>query len=409
MKPNFYIMKKTLIILFLILIVFNYVSCDNDDDFAEKYTVSVIVAYPDGYAETVASGMTVTVTGVSSTELQNTTTDSNGIATFELEAGEYSISAVGETEEFAFNAINDGATIANDVTINLTLKAVALTGGLVFKEIYYTGSTTLEDGRYYSDQFHEIYNNSDETIYLDGLCIGVMQPSSSKESPWVDSNGDLMNKLPLQFYVWYVPGDGDDYPLEARTSMIIAQDGIDHKTDAAGNSNSPVNLGNADWETYCGDINGGKDADAPGVPNLSMMFTTTTGMFDWLHSVFGAGVIIFKLPEGTDPITWASNPDNLSTKPGSSSTREYLMIPSDYVIDAVEVVRIEEEKRYKRIPDELDAGKVWCSGIYTSQSIRRKVKQIIDGKVIYQDTNNSSEDFLGSQIPTPGIHPTVVD
>lgn len=85
------------------------------------------------------------------------------------------------------------------------------------------------------------------------------------------------------------------------------------------------------------------------------------------------------------------------------------MVPSDYVIDAVEVVRVEENKRYKRIPDALDAGKVWCSGTYVSESVRRKVKQIIDGKVIYQDTNNSSNDFLGSQTPTPGVHPTVVD
>lgn len=401
--------KPFKLILAAITILF-FAACSDDDDVARTYAATVTVTYPEGYGETLAEGINVTMTNSLSGGTVSAVTDASGVATFEgLEAGTYSITAVGENDEFAFNGLLDTATIAADASFEITLLATALEGGLVFKEIYYTGSKTPEDGSYYSDQFHEIYNNSDETIYLDGLCIGLMQPTSSSESVWVDESGELMDRLPLQFYVWYVPGDGDDYPLEARSSIVIAQDGIDHQTDAAGNPNSPVNLGNADWETYCGDINDGKDADAPGVPNLSMMFTTSTSMYDWLHSVFGAGVIIFRLPEGTDPVTWAEDPANLMTRPGSTSTTEYLMVPKEYVIDAVEVVRIEEDKRYKRIPSDLDAGMVWCSGTYVSESIRRKVKQIIDGKVIYQDTNNSSEDFLGSQTPTPFVHPTTVD
>ncbi|PID69414.1 MAG: hypothetical protein CR989_01645 [Flavobacteriales bacterium] len=398
-------------LLFMTLAILFFVACNkDDDDIAKTYTATITVKYPDGYDNTLAEGISVTFTNTLSGDTIKAITDANGVATLKgLQSGTYSISAVGENEEFSFNGVLDNTTLSSDASFEITLTAKALGGGLVFKEIYYTGSKTPEDGRYYSDQFHEIYNNSDDTIYLDGLCIGVMQPNSSRESDWVDENGKLMDRLPLQFHVWYVPGDGDDYPLEARTSIVIAQDGIDHKTDPAGNPDSPVNLGNANWETYCGDINNGKDADAPGVPNLSMMFTTSTKMYDWLHSVFGAGVIIFRLPDGTDPVAWAQNPSNLMTRPGSTSTKEYLMVPKEYVIDAVEVVRAEENKRHKRIPADLDAGKVWCSGTYVGESIRRKVKQIIDGKVIYKDTNNSTEDFLGSQTPTPFIHPTAVD
>ncbi|UOB16061.1 DUF4876 domain-containing protein [Abyssalbus ytuae] len=403
-------MGKQTKFLFLTIMVLFFTACSDDDNVAQTYTATVTVTYPNGYDESVAEGITVTITHSLSGSFYSAITDASGTATFEeLEAGIYEVSAVGETEEFALNGVLDGVTVSADASFEITLEATALEGGLVFKEIYYTGSKTLEDGSYYSDQFHEIYNNSDETIYLDGLCIGLLNPTSSSESVWVDNEGELMNELPLQFHVWYIPGDGDDYPLEARTSIVIAQDGIDHQTDEAGNPNSPVNLGSANWETYCGDINDGKDADAPGVPNLSMMFTTSTTMYDWLHSVFGSAVVIFRLPEGTDPVTWAEDPANLMTKPGSTSTTEYLMVPKDYVIDAVEVVRVEEEKRYKRLPSDLDAGKVWCSGTYVSESIRRKVKQIIDGKVIYQDTNNSSEDFLGSQTPTPFEHPLTVD
>ena len=395
---------KSLIILSVIL----FAGCE-EDDVAVKYEVTVTVEYPEGYGETHAKGVTVKAKQVFSAAMNSAITDNSGVATFNLEAGEYNFSVVHETEEFAFNGVLDGQSIADKTSLSITFEAVRSEEDLVIKEIYYTGSRTPEGGRYYADQFHEIYNNSDEVIYLDGLGIGLLQQTSSKENIWVDGNGDFLRRLPLQFHVWFIPGNGTDHPLEPRTSIVIAQDGIDHKTDPDGNPDSPVNLGNADWESYCGDINGGKDADAAGVPNLSLMHTNTTSMYDWLHSVFGAAVVIFRLPQGTDPVTWASDPANLSTEPGSTSPREYLMVPKEFVIDAVEVVRAEAEKQYKRLPNELDAGKVWCSDTYVSKSVRRKVKQIIDGKVIYKDTNNSTEDFLGEQDPTPGVHPTVVD
>ena len=69
----------------------------------------------------------------------------------------------------------------------------------------------------------------------------------------------------------------------------------------------------------------------------------------------------------------------------------------------------DESKRNKRIPSDLDAGYVFVSESYNSKSLRRKAKQIINGKVIYKDTNNSSEDFNGEATPTPGVNPTVVD
>ncbi|HMT67602.1 MAG TPA: DUF4876 domain-containing protein, partial [Bacteroidales bacterium] len=46
---------------------------------------------------------------------------------------------------------------------------------------------------------------------------------------------------------------------------------------------------------------------------------------------------------------------------------------------------------------------------YNSKSVRRKVEKILDGKVIYKDTNNSYNDFINDQVPTPFVHPTTVD
>jgi hypothetical protein len=400
-------MKKIgLLTLLLGIIMLN--ACEKDDE-AAKYEVTVTVKYPEGYSKTFAEGIAVKIQNTVTAKISSDTTDANGLLNFNLESGVYSITAVGENAEFAFNATINDTTIASKTDITINLKATSLTGGLVFKEIYYTGSKTAANGSYYSDQFYEIYNNSDSVIYLDGLSIGSLHPvSSSVKSVWLDESGNL-SKLPFQQHVWYIPGTGTEHPLQPRTSIIIAQDGINHQTDPAGNSLSPVNLGNADWESYCGDINGGKDADAAGVPNLSLLYTTSTSGYDWLSSVFGPAIVIFKFPKGIDPIAYVNDAANFSTAPGSTSTTKYLLIPKEYVIDAVEAVQTEENKRYKRLPNDLDAGYVYCSGTYVSKSIRRKVKQIIDGKVIYKDTNNSSEDFLGDQTPTPRVNPTSVD
>ena len=48
----------------------------------------------------------------------------------------------------------------------------------------------------------------------------------------------------------------------------------------------------------------------------------------------------------------------------------------------------------KRIPLELDAGATTVEATYTGKSVARKIQSLRpDGTIIYQDTNNSTEDF----------------
>lgn len=410
-KTN-YLFNYLSIMLFSLLLL-SSCSDDNNED-AKRYVVNVTVNYPDGYTEASTSGIEVKAVNAQTGTSTAATTDANGLAQFNLIAGVYNFTVAQETEEFAFNGLKENVTISQDAAVSLDLQATALSGGLVFKEYYYVGSKTASNGNYFADQFMEIYNNSDEVIYLDNIGIGCLDPSASNSaSVWVDGNGNLLDVLPLWGYSFYIKGSGKEHPLEPRTSIVIAQDGIDHQTDPLGNPNSPVNLGNASWETYVGDVNGGKDADAAAVPNLTILSATSTTNVDALYSINGPALVMFRFPEGTDPATFASDAANLSTKPGTSGTAaavKYLMIPKEYVVDAVECVYNDETKRFKRLPSDLDAGYTFItSGTYSSQSIRRKVKQIIDGKVIYKDTNNSTEDFLKDQVPSPFVHPTTVD
>lgn len=388
-------------------------SCDDGDEEAVRYTVDVTVQYPEGYTNGAASDIEVKATNTQTGTNVSAKTNTGGVAQFTLVSGIYSFSVAHETEEFAFNGLLENTTVAADQSLTIPLHASSLSGGLVFKEIYYSGSpiegSTGTTG-YLQDAFTEIYNNSDEVVYLDNIGFGALDPVvSNSPSVWVDENGNLPDRLPLFGYTFYFKGSGTDHPLEPRTSIVIAVDGIDHKTDPAGNSLSPVNLANADWELYVGDINNGKDTDAPGVPNMEPLHATVTTAFDATYSVFGAAMVIFRFPENTDPVAFAADEANLSTKPGTTKP-QHLRIPKEYIIDIVECVNHDTNKRNKRVPSDLDAGYTFISsGTYSSKSVRRKVKQVIGGKVIYKDTNNSTEDFLQDQTPTPFVHPTTVD
>jgi hypothetical protein len=400
-------MKKFLFLIPVsLLVALLFTGCEKDG--TKLYEATVTVYYPQGYDQEFAEDVLVTVKNITTAQEDTARTDANGIAKFALELGTYTISASNEVTDFYFNGITQNAivtTTLNDFTIDLIASSKG--GGLVFKEIYYTGSKTPAATNYYADQFHEIYNNSDEVIYLDGLCIGVLEPTGSTTSAWVDASGTVLDRLPVTYHALMFPGTGTTYPLQPRTSIVLAQDAINHQTDPLGNSSSPVNLADAQFETYIEAP--GKDTDTPASVNLIMMYTTSASMYDWLHSVFGSAVIIFRLPTGLDYATFVANPDNFMTKPGSTSTTQFFMVHKDWVIDAVEICNPDVSKQNKRLPVSLDAGKVFSSGTYTSKSIRRKVSKILDNKVIYQDTNNSTNDFVTEWTPTPFVHPTTVD
>ena len=95
-------------------------------------------------------------------------------------------------------------------------------------------------------------------------------------------------------------------------------------------------------------------------------------------------------------------------------------IPKTWVVDAIDIVMAPEANRVKVLDTKDDMGMVWVDGSedgtfvagqYCGKSLRRKVSALTaEGKPIYKDTNNSSEDFaMGGATPTPGVHPTTVD
>ncbi len=110
------------------------------------------------------------------------------------------------------------------------------------------------------------------------------------------------------------------------------------------------------------------------------------------------------------PEIFAGDKNNVMGTPGvQGSKMEFLMIPSKYVLDAVDIWKAESTEHYGTFLPKDDAQGVLASKAWEGKCVRRKVTKIVNGRPYYQDTNNSANDFLNNQPLTPGVTPTAVD
>ncbi len=396
-------MKAIHFITSLILFT-SFWSCKKDDNSTHTVDYTVHVEYPESYQTQQAAAVQVTLKNTFTGEEKQASTDTQGAAAFTgLLPGVYQITAsrdlsaaealqqTGLEGEVFLSASLSNYSIQETGSVSLKLRGSS-PGGWVIKEIYYTGAPG--GGFYSNDQFYELYNNSADTLYADGLSIG-----DAAGNPYISASSKPSGFASDTEYVYFqhiftIPGDGQTYPVAPGKTFLIARSAINHKSDATlGNPNSPVDLGKgiADIEVYWEGAN--RDTDNPDVPNMIVDYFMTATAHDWIPTVFGPSIVIFR----QDDI------DKLPRvlEPGSTSTKVYPQVPVSSVIDAVDCVRNASVGHFKRLPTNVDAGFQFCTNSYTGESLRRKVKTEINGRKILQDTNNSSADFELRSSPTP--------
>lgn len=439
-------MKKNILLLMTAVAVLA-VSCKKtSDQIAKPVAITVQVAYSTDQQGLGLSLKDVPVTISNNTNGQSYTanTDATGSAVFSsVVPGNYVVQAsqsftatqyqtltgLPSADNVTFNA-SSNATIQANQTINLTLVPGKI-GNLVFKQLYYAGSNT-STGASFRDEFVEIYNNSNETIYLDSLYFGSTWSNNKTTASggttfdWSQSIGmptNIGNPSTAFIYARYlfmIPGKGKDHPLEPGKSIVIAQTALNHTqpyTDNAGNVQGitngalTVDLSKADFETYIVEYKRSQaanpatftpyrwDLDNPAVTNVNVVSVVSGN--DWVMDAPGReDFFMFKTNEKV--ADWKSYPDPTVTSV-TSTTNLYLQIPVKYVIDAVEILAPVAASRVpKRLPVSLDgAGNFAAGGQYSSQALIRKTAKTINGRIILQDTNNSSNDFDTKQKADP--------
>jgi len=260
--------------------------------------------------------------------------------------------------------IEDGTETSNGLGsggMYFTLDPFSITvnEGLRINEIYYAGSCA--SSFYFYDQFVELYNNSEDTLYLDGMIV-------TRQLSTVDPSMEDVDYV-RAIYAFQFPGTpvtGREHPVAPGQFVVIAADAIDHRPFCP----SAVDLSTADWEMFNAL---GNDYDNPSVPNLVNIMPNRTS--DYMINLVHNAVV---LANGSEH---------------SMDADGYLRIPIRAIVDGVEYSS--NAAVSKEMTIRVDAG---FAGIgitrYAGYSTERKVPGL--------DTNNSTVDFVVILHPTPG-------
>ncbi len=254
-----------------------------------------------------------------------------------------------------------------DEPVTLPMDVVYSGSALVISEIYACGPPG--SGLYFHDKYLELYNQSDSTIYLDGLIVAVVYYSGYLGLNFIDDPEYIHSTN-----VWMIPGKGTDHPLHPGEFAVCAEDAIDHRNNAP----NSVDLSGVRFEFYKRDA---PDIDNPAVPNMKRVMMEWGN--DWLIGGESDALVIARI-----------DPDSLGFRDGR------LLIPYTAILDGVEYLDDPSRLDKKTLNPQIDAGTTGGIEFYTGRSMERIVVKR-DPKPILKDDNNSSLDFRVIESPTP--------
>jgi len=281
----------------------------------------------------------------------------------------------------------------------------------IIQEIFFTGTLQASGNQYYGDDYVKLYNNTDHVLYADGI---TFLESKFVTTMKFDYTPDIMNDAMTVQALYTIPGSGTDYPVQPGESLLLADTGIDHRV---ANPNS-FDLSGADWEWY--DVStkpAHLDIDGPLVPNLDKWYCYTLSFFILHNRGFRAWAIaripidkeeylanyrykynyVIVVPAGTYPMSQTA-----------------YKVPNEWIVDAVNC-SVEADREWNVTSPALDRGWTYCGTMDHDKtryfhSVRRKFLYMKDGRAVFKDTNNSSEDFNGYVIPSEiEIQGTAID
>ena len=280
--------------------------------------------------------------------------------------------------------MNQRIFTAADMQIDLT---AAVVKGLMISKIYYSGTRDNMDRTYTTDGYIEIFNNSDEVQYIDGKYLGLAESVSPAAYPANDNPDYIYMRQICRF-----PGDGDDYPVQPGSSLVVAaRSARNHIASAA----TSIDLSGADFEVKMTEGSGNPD-----VPMLQLISNSTTIAYLNLLSGGPNAVVLFETDE--DVLSWPQ-----VYQIGKTSGEMFRKVPKTVISDGVECLKkpaqTDPDVNTKRLQQDIDAGYITITSVngYNHESVERRVSRYENGRYYLTDTNNSSADFVVCTDPTP--------
>lgn len=272
-----------------------------------------------------------------------------------------------------------------DMVIDLS---AAIVRGLMISKIYYAGTKDDSARDYIADSYVEIFNNSDEVLYLDGKYLALTESVSPAAYP--------ANENPEYIYMRQIcrfPGAGTQTAVQPGGSIVVAaRSARDHRESAA----TSVDLSHADFEVKTMEGSGNPD-----VPMLPIVHNSTKVAYLNLLSGGPNGVVLFEATQ-EEYDAW---PEVYQI--GKTSGELFKRVPKGAVIDGVECLKkpaqTAPDVNTKRLQQDVDAGFITITAVNgkNHESVERKVSRTQDGRCYLTDTNNSTADFVVLTDPTP--------
>ncbi len=394
----------------LFMVIITLVSCSDDEVIPNLGNIEVTLELAEGLTNISLEDLSVKVVNNTDNATYNQVTDVAGKTVFtDLPVGVYTITVEKATDNYNLSAIATDIVVIKQQTTAKTLKVNATNpgGGLVIKELYTVGAAdnyvTL-----FKDQFIEIFNNSAEILYADGIYIANLHGETGVAgniNP-ITNIVDNSNHVYADF-IDQIPGDGDDYPIAPGKSIVIALNAINFKENnptadkAIDNTDATLERYSIDWLESNGRTgNTFFDLNNPDIPNMTNIYIMEPQNV-YLFNSYGAAVVLVEADA-----TFTDNDIYTYDSPTSSNDTKLMKVPVDKVIDGVDIVENSTAANFKRLPKAIDAGfhylKADGGAFYSSMSSRRKKNETAStrfGRVVLQDTNNSSLDFEAIDAP----------
>jgi len=392
--------------LLTVLSAFLLFSCNNnDDEVIRSSSVTYSSILPDGIQSAEVLQLNYTFKELNTGKVTEHTVNGNKDLTIDLPTGSYEISVSGqikvqldgsESTEDVVGYISSEAITATDKNKTIQLFVKVAKGDLIFEELFFTGTLSPEGKQYNGDKYFKIYNNSDETLYADGLLIVQSEFLTVEKQEY---RPNIMSTDFAAGAIIMLPGNGKDFPIEPGKSIIVAEDAINHKEL---NPNS-IDLRTANFEIYNDDMD---DVDNPSVKNTLPIFSNMI-----MHNRGFTSYVLARLPEGMSTAQYLAQYDYTYEYDfvfGDDSfpmSNDAYRIPNNWIIDAVNL-SVNSEFQWIVTAPSLDAGWTYSGTVDRDSNrygkgVRRKtLSTSANGNKILIDTNNSTRDFSAQIKPS---------
>lgn len=400
-------MKKRVLLLSLVAIMtttFTVTSCSSDDDFGATATQNgVLTLNFSGENITSYQTLDIEIKEVNTGAITKKTIQNTSAFSFPLPYGSYKISVNGiviasnEELQAGASAQTDLTSPVTNLTIPLIIKRFH--DDFIIEEVFFTGVKTTDNKNYNSSRYFKLTNNTNKILYADRLILAQSEFLTTDDKNPTPYNTNLA--FPVKG-VMVLPGSGTDYPIKPGDFLVIADNAINHKQ----NTSTAYDLHNANFEFPSTNPTLGQ-VDNPDVPNVKVIYSQMTYNMFFLHNRGFESYVIARFPVGENETTFLTGRKYdytyLNSAGGITSKSTY-SIPNSWIIDGVNN-SIPTKFIHTLTSASIDGG--WTSvGTIDNdvarygKSVRRKVSGTENGKNIYMDTNNSSNDFVKDSEPS---------